>query len=587
MRQRASAGVGYEWGVAKSGGVRASPDEPDEKPARYASPDDLYLVNDSCLRCGLCCCLSACRRQNRLDLYKVFMGCACCIGAALVLIVATLGFYQPTRAAYLNVDPFFALSPWATSFTPCTSKVRDADATFIGGDFLDGAVKSEEWCCRYCEHIGRCTGWTFVEFTSHCWLKDLGRERVRVARLEGHVSGTNDVARHGRAHRAMLKRVAAAQVEGAALVARLHNEGAELVVALTVIPRRLPHLAATLRSIRMQTAQADRVLVVVPKSWKRFDAAAAQRARDAAAGFGGAEESSTTRTIALWDAASRAVEEELAKLRVVDANRAAVGTSGGARSGRKKKVEIVRAEEDLGPATALVGALGAVHSDDDVIVTLEDDTGYGVATVANLLKHHLGSAGGRSAGGLRDAAVAHNGYVLRRGPKDPSGLTPGTTADGLLRPIGHENIKTVHAVTAPTQVDVAETFRGVLYRRRMFLPPRVRSGAVRASGAHDAAERVAALVRKRKHDAVLRCANELIAAALYISRTRTFVVPGTPDTAYWNVPIAADLEPLIGREGQGGGAASDGRFMQLREQALLLEDLVAETIFVSPLAPTP
>ena len=577
MRQRAAAGVGYEWGVAKSGGRRVSADEPADKPTRYVSPDDLYLVNDSCLRCGLCSCLSVCRRRNMLDLYKVFMGCACCIGAALVLIVATLGLYQPTRAAYLNVDPFFALSPYATSFTPCSSKVRDTDVTFIGGDFLDGNVKSEEWCCRYCEHIGRCTGWTFVEFTSHCWLKDLGRERVRVARLEGHVSGTNDVARHGRAHRAMLKRVSAAQVEGAALVARLHAEGAELVVALTVIPQRLPHLAATLRSIRMQTAQADRVLVVVPKSWKRFDAAAAQRAQEEAGGVDGSEDSSTTRTIASLEVTNRAVDTELEKLGAIDANLS--GT----------KVEIVRAKEDLGPATALIGALGAVRSDDDIIVTVEDDTGYGVATVANLLKHHLGSSSagsGRSSGGLRDAAVAHNGYTLRRGAKDPSGLTPDTTTDGLLRPIGHENIKVVHKVSAPTQVDVAEGFRGVLYRRRMFLPPRVRSGAVRAVGAHDAAERVAALVRKRKRDAALRCANELVAAALYVSRTRTFVVPGTPDTEYWNVPIAADLEPLIGREEEGGGATSDGRYMQLREQALLLEDLVAETIFVSPLETT-
>ena len=547
----------------------SSHEGPDSK-AKYTSPDDLCLINDSCLRCGVCCCLRPCRRRGALDLYRVFMSCACCVAASVVVILLVLGAFHPTQSAYLDVDPFFAISPGAAAFERCTTTVRDVDVSFIGGDFLDGRVKDAEWCCRYCSHIGRCNAWTFVDFTSHCWLKDLGRERVKVARLEGHISGTNDVARHGLAHRSMLQRVAAEESEGAALVERLHREdSAELVVALTVIPQRLPHLAATLRSIRLQTAQPDRVLLVLPRTWRRFDDGAV---KDAISANGGdADDPPTMRTIARWTIAVAAVEAELRKLTLIDVNRA------GAR------LEIVRVEEDLGPATALLGALDAVKSDDDVIVTLEDDTGYGAGTLANLLRHHLGSKLK-----LRDSAVAHAGFILRRDNAhrgslsgSSGGIAARSTSEegGLLRPIGHENIEYVHTVSSPTQVEVAEGFRGVLYRRRFFLPPRVRSGAVLTLGATQASSRLGGLIRIRKREAIVHCANELIAGALYRGGTRTFVVPGTPDTSYWNVPISSDLDAIIGREEEGGGT-SDKRYLQQLEQALLLEDLIAEKIFV-------
>ena len=45
--------------------------EGSDSKAKYTSPDDLCLINDSCLRCGVCCCLRPCRRRGALDLYPM------------------------------------------------------------------------------------------------------------------------------------------------------------------------------------------------------------------------------------------------------------------------------------------------------------------------------------------------------------------------------------------------------------------------------------------------------------------------------------------------------------------------------------
>ena len=95
-----------------------------------------------------------------------------------------------------------------------------------------------------------------------------------------------------------------------------------LVVTLSSIPPRFPEIAATLASLRAQTAQIDRILLCIPKHYRRFPE---------------------------WD-----------------------GTLPKVPPG----VEICRTEQDYGPATKILGAVGAFRGQAVDLLFCDDDQHY-------------------------------------------------------------------------------------------------------------------------------------------------------------------------------------------------------------------
>ena len=110
--------------------------------------------------------------------------------------------------------------------------------------------------------------------------------------------------------------------------------------------------------------------------------------------------------------------------------------------------------EDWGPSTKLIAALDVLQGDQDIIITVDDDTLYHPHLVANLLHY---------AAEFPHTAVAHAGHRLWGPILD---LVNFRSIE-FLRPPHHARFFG-RSVAFPTEADVLHSYAGALYRRGFF-----------------------------------------------------------------------------------------------------------------------
>ena len=178
---------------------------------------------------------------------------------------------------------------------------------------------------------------------------------------------------------------------------RVERQGLRVVVGLTTIPSRFTKIPLILQSLLGQTEKPDHIYVVIPWKYKRFEIDEKQ------------------------------VEELQEK---IDSD----------------LVEIIRVEEDYGPASKLIGILEVESDPNTIVITVDDDTIYDKHIVRKLIQ----SVGDHECNG---AAVGFCGW----------GVT-SLLNDGEYDLVYEEE----REIGRYMECDIVEGYRGVAYRRGMF-----------------------------------------------------------------------------------------------------------------------